>query len=208
MNEALAGFNVVASSSSATGTLYVVPENTVANLIDIQAASIGSGISVGADLDTTISITSNPSMLPGTKFAVYAVDGDGLISQLSSTAFTVDYSNTDSISIGSSVVATVPTLGGKHVFKVDLTAGQKYTFVTSNSEALGGIGDPTLRLWLHDGMKFNEVKYDDDSGIGNNRREAKIELLSTESQTGTYYIMVEAYNDNSIGTTTVTLTTP
>lgn len=206
MNEALAGFSVVASSSSDNGTLYVVPEDTAADLDAIESVKIGSNNSAGAGVDTTIVISPNPSMSPETKFAVYAVDENGIVSEISDTAFTVDYSNTDSIVIGSSVVANVPSLGGKHVFSVNLTAGQQYTFTTSNSHNSGGIEDPTLKLWLHDGEKFILVDSDDDSAGGVNNLEAQIILPANQSQTATYYIMVEAFADGSIGTTTVSLT--
>lgn len=200
MNEALAGFNVVAQSNE-DGSIYVVPAGTNANLTDIQAAAIGSTNLAVAGLDVTISVDKNPSMAAGSNFAGYAVDEAGNISTISSTAFSVDYTDTDSITInGSSVAASVSTPGGKHVFSVDLTSGQQYTFETNN-----GTNDPTLRLYKHDGLKFIEVTYDDDSS-SNGSLDAKI--VFSADQTTTYYIMVEEYNSSGTGTCDLTLTTP
>ena len=92
--ERSAGFNVVAQSSEASGRLYVVPSSTANNLAAITAASIGSAVSAGANVNTTISISANNAgVTDGTSYKIYAIDGAGNISLMSDTAFTADISS-------------------------------------------------------------------------------------------------------------------
>lgn len=87
--EKAAGFNVVAISSEATGTLYVVPSGTGNTIGAITGAAIGSAASAGAATNTTIGISpNNIGVTNGTAFSVYAVDAAGNISAISGVAFT------------------------------------------------------------------------------------------------------------------------
>ncbi len=87
--EKAAGFNVVAISSEATGTLYVVPSGTGNTIGAITGAAIGSAASAGAATNTTIAILpNNIGVTNGTEYKVYAVDVAGNISAISGVAFT------------------------------------------------------------------------------------------------------------------------
>lgn len=89
--EKASGFNVVAQSSEATGTLYVVPSGTANNIPAITAAAIGSAASAGANTDTTIAISANNvGVINGISYEVYAVDAAGNISEISGVAFTAE----------------------------------------------------------------------------------------------------------------------
>ena len=129
------GFNVVAQSSEATGTLYVVPSGTANNIGAITGAAIGSATSAGANTNTPIAISAgNAGVTNGTVYKVYAVDAVGNISVISGVAFTADLS--------SSTVSSVSSTTENGSYK----AGSNIVISITFSENITVTGTPTLTL--------------------------------------------------------------
>ncbi len=129
--EKAAGFNVVAQSSEATGTLYVVPSGTSGNIGGITGATIGSAASAGASTDTTLAIPAgNAGVTNGTAYKVYAVDAAGNISTISGVAFTAD------LAAPTASVTTGTTAGGDAIVNIaEKAAG--FNVVAQSNEATG-----------------------------------------------------------------------
>ena len=88
-------------------------------------------------------------------------------------------STSSTLSIDSSVRGYVNAAGDQDWYRVDLVAGQQYTFAL-NGFGTGAIADPYLRLFSASGI---EIAHDDDSGpLGGAR------LTFTASASGTYYV--------------------
>jgi hypothetical protein len=135
ITEKAAGFNVVARSSEATGTLYVVPSGTAKNIGAITGAAIGLAALTAANTDKTIAITAGyAGVMDGTSYAVYAVDGAGNISDISATAFTADLTAPTVTSV------TGPANGS-------YKAGQTLSFTVNFNEAVTRtVASPHLHL--------------------------------------------------------------
>lgn len=83
-------------------------------------------------------------------------------------------------------------------YAIRMTAGEVYTFETSN--AVGGGGDTYLYL-LNAGLSV--VASDDDSGAGLHSR-----LRYVPSSSGTFYLRLRAYSRGASGTCTLTVSGP
>lgn len=100
-----------------------------------------------------------------------------------------DASTTGTIALGGSLNGTVDYLGDQDWFRVDLTAGTRYSFTTNPTG--NGDFDTFLRLFDANG---NQVAFNDDGGA------ALFSTLNfTATASGTYFISVGAWNDSETG---------
>jgi serralysin len=98
---------------------------------------------------------------------------------------------TATVTVGGTATGVVNTLGDHDWFSVQLVAGQTYEFTLNG----GGSGyDPYLRFRDANGTLLRE---NDDSNGLNSR------IVFTATTTGTYYLDVGAYNENSSGSYTI-----
>ena len=99
-----------------------------------------------------------------------------------------DTSTTATVAVNGSATGTLEVLGDQDWFKVDLVAGQRYTFALDGSGA-NPLLDPLVRLLDQTGA---ELAMNDDGGPGRNA------LLSfTVQTTGTYFISAQAWGGAS-----------
>lgn len=98
----------------------------------------------------------------------------------------VDLSTQKVLSFGSSVSDEISTFGETDSYKVDLLAGNNYTF----SVGLGGLYDSTLTLYDASGtlVAFN----DDANGLAS-------VISFTPNLAGSYFLEVSAYGNNYVG---------
>ncbi|MEO1797495.1 MAG: M10 family metallopeptidase C-terminal domain-containing protein, partial [Pseudomonadota bacterium] len=82
---------------------------------------------------------------------------------------------------------------------ITLTAGNEYTFDALGTASFGGGTLSDTDLYLYD-SSGNQLAYDDLSGDG-----FDAQLTWTASYTGTYYIAVDSYFTNNVGTYTLTV---
>ena len=109
--------------------------------------------------------------------AVYESTGGDTVAGSASTSST--------LAIDTAVRGYVNTAGEQDWYRVDLVAGQQYTFAL-NGFGTGAIADPDLRLFNGAGA---QLAYDDDSGP---LQGAKITF--TASASGTYYVSAGGFN--------------
>ncbi|MDJ0820525.1 MAG: M10 family metallopeptidase C-terminal domain-containing protein, partial [Paracoccaceae bacterium] len=107
-------------------------------------------------------------------------------------------STTYTMSPGDTFDGTLTSAGDRDWVAISLTAGDTYTIALDGVTLL----DPYLRLYDSTGTL---VAFNDDSNPGVTLNS---ELQFTASTTGTYYISAGAFNDNSIGTYTISVNTP
>ena len=94
------------------------------------------------------------------------------------------------VGIGSMAIGNITSSGSANYFKVQLVAGQQYTFQT----ALGTLYDSVLTLLGSDGRTL--LAQNDDMAAGT--RASKITWQATAS--GTYYLVVSSYPGSPVGT--------
>ena len=98
-------------------------------------------------------------------------------------------STTATLAIGGSVDSMLDTVGDRDWFRVELVAGQRYTFSIGPTGA-GDIEDSYLRLYNSAGTL---IALNDDAGSLYSR------LSFTATTSGTYYVGVGAYDDAEAG---------
>jgi serralysin len=114
---------------------------------------------------------------PGSGGAAYESTSTDTVAGSTSTSST--------LAIDSSVRGYVNTASDQDWYRVDLVAGQQYTFAL-NGFGTGAIADPYLRLFNGSG---SQLAFDDDSGpLGGAR------LSFTATATGTYYVSAGGFN--------------
>jgi serralysin len=134
-------------------------------------AAGGTGCADAAPTNDGASGGTTDAPQPGSGGAAYESAGADTVAGSASTSST--------LSIDSSVRGYVNAAGDQDWYRVDLVAGQQYTFAL-NGFGTGAIADPYLRLFNASGV---EVAHDDDSGpLGGAR------LTVTASASGTYYV--------------------
>ena len=93
---------------------------------------------------------------------------------------------------GQSAQGQLAVAGDRDWYRIDLVAGQTYTFgMTATGDAASQVRDTYLRLRDSAGM---QIAFDDDSGDGLNSS-----ITFTAITSGTYYLDAGAYNDVSAG---------
>lgn len=113
-------------------------------------------------------------------------DNGGVSHESTSTDTVAGSTSTSStLSNDTAVRGYVNASGDQDWYRVDLVAGQQYTFAL-NGFGTGAIQDPYLRLFNASGM---QVAFDDDSGPLAGAR-----LTFTASATGAYYVSAGGYN--------------
>jgi methionine-rich copper-binding protein CopC len=99
-------------------------------------------------------------------------------------------STTGLVSVGAAATSgSIEVAGDQDLFRVNLNAGQTYTFALSRTA--GGLTDPVLALF---NASLNQIALDDDGGDGGNAR-----LGFTASTTGVYYLGVFDYSNGTGG---------
>ena len=89
---------------------------------------------------------------------------------------------------GQSAQGQLAVAGDRDWYRIDLVAGQTYTFgMTATGDAASQVRDTYLRLRDSAGM---QIAFDDDSGDGLNSS-----ITFTAITSGTYYLDAGAYND-------------
>jgi len=100
-------------------------------------------------------------------------------------------STTYTLAIGQTAQGSISTLGDHDWFRVDLVAGQTYTFALVGTGS-SGVRDPLLSLRGPDGTT---IVASNDDGLPNNNSV----FTYTATVTGTYYIDVGAFNNGGAG---------
>jgi subtilisin family serine protease len=165
----------------------------------IGAASSISGGQAAISLNTA-------SLAPGAyRLFARALDTDGQWSSAVSGLLTVtapavngtggtSVAKAVAVAIGGSAQGDIATSGQTNYFKVQLAAGQKYTFQT----VLGSLYDSVLTLLGTNGQTV--IAQND--GMGPTNRAARIAWRATAS--GTYYLAVSSWPGAPLGTFTLT----
>lgn len=94
---------------------------------------------------------------------------------------------------GSATAGVIETGGDNDLFRVQLTAGQAYSFTLERAPS--GLGDPYLTLWS---AALARIAEDDDSGGAGNAR-----IGFTPATSGTYYLGVSDYLSTGTGAYTL-----
>lgn len=103
-----------------------------------------------------------------------------------------DRTTTASITIGGTLTDSLEVIGDRDWVRLDLTAGQQIRINLLTYGSTGGLSDPYLRLWDPSGTTL--LGENDDSGGGLNSS-----LVFTATESGTYYVDVGAWNNESAG---------
>jgi serralysin len=103
-----------------------------------------------------------------------------------------DTSSTVTLTLGSMTTGTIETIGDHDWFRVNLVAGQSYSFTTSSTGA-GGVTDTFLNLRDAAG---NIIATNDDIGGSN----FYSQIIFTATATTHYFIDVGTFNDSETGT--------
>jgi subtilisin family serine protease len=196
-----ASVSLVAQGVSATG-------GTIAG-VSFYLDSNGNGQwnSTDALLGSTVTIsggraatTWNTGSLAAGTYRVFAraIDSNGHWSTAVATTLTITAKPTGGaglssavpVSIGSMAIGNIARSGAANYFKVQLVAGQQYTFQT----ALGTLYDSVLTLLGSDGRTV--LAQNDDMAAGT--RASKITWQAAVS--GTYYLVVSSYPGSPVGT--------
>jgi hypothetical protein len=160
--DVLLGSTVTVSGGRATTTWNT--GSLAAGTYRVFARAIDSKGNWSTAVTTTLTITAKPASGPGIASAV-------------------------PVSIGSMAVGNITSSGGANYFKVQLIAGQQYTFQT----ALGTLSDSVLALLGSDGRTV--LATNDDMSAGS--RASKITWAAATS--GTYYLVVSSYPGSPVG---------
>ena len=102
------------------------------------------------------------------------------------TDIPAETSTTASIAVGGSVDGTLEVGGDHDWYRIDLQAGQTYTFYLTGSGATP-VEDTYIKLYDPTGTQM--LAYNDDSGTGRNSK-----LVFTATTNGTYYIDAGAWD--------------
>ena len=140
----------------------------------VDAASAGD--SANNNSDNNNSASTNAAQ-PGSGGATYEATGSDTVAGSTSTSST--------LAIDTAVRGYVNATGDQDWYRVDLVAGQQYTFAL-NGFGTGAIADPELRLFNGAGA---QLAYDDDSGpLGGAK------LSFTASASGSYYVSAGGFS--------------
>ena len=121
----------------------------------------------------------------GTTSAPQPAGGEAISEATGADTVAGSASTSATLAIDTSVRGYVNAAGDQDWYRVDLVAGQQYTFAL-NGFGKGAIQDGDLRLFNAAGT---QIAYDDDSGPLQGAR-----LTFTASASGTYYISAGGYN--------------
>lgn len=133
--EKAAGFNVVAQSNEATGTLYVVdvttnPTNTYSNIgtngfatATVSAANTNINVAVSA---------ANANIITGSTYKVYTMDAAGNLSAASTGSFTTDLVAPTITSITSTTTDGLYGIGSDINFTINLDEAATFTANSGN----------------------------------------------------------------------------
>lgn len=107
--------------------------------------------------------------------------------------FSADRTTEGRVAAGESQAGVIEVSQDADWFKIDLTAGQVYTFDLKGDQGKGGLADPYLTLYDADDLAFG-VASDDDGGGG---LDAQIVFLAQKS--GSYFLEASTF-DGRVGT--------
>jgi hypothetical protein len=152
----------------------------------ILCVSAGKNAGSPECIDVGDQSTGNDTTNPN---AAQPPGNDGTASETSGPdAIAGSTSTTSTLSIDGSARGFVNTSGDQDWYRVNLVAGQQYTFA-ANGFGKGAIQDPVLRLLDASG---NLIVSDDDGGPL-----AGAKLTYTATATGTYYVAAAGYSTNT-----------
>ncbi|HPP40622.1 MAG TPA: chitobiase/beta-hexosaminidase C-terminal domain-containing protein, partial [Candidatus Kapabacteria bacterium] len=133
--EKAAGFNVVAQSNEATGTLYVVdvttnPTNTYSN---IGTNGFATATVTAANTNTNVAVSANNSnIITGSTYKVYTMDAAGNLSAASTGSFTTDLVAPTITSITSTTADGLYGIGSDINFTMNLDEAAIFTANSGN----------------------------------------------------------------------------
>jgi serralysin len=152
----------------------------------ILCVSAGKNAGSPECIDVGDQSTGNDTTNPN---AAQPPGNDGTASETSGPdAIAGSTSTTSTLSIDGSARGFINTSGDQDWYRVNLVAGQQYTFA-ANGFGKGAIQDPVLRLLDASG---NLIVSDDDGGPL-----AGAKLTYTATATGTYYVAAAGYSTNT-----------
>ncbi len=202
VNGGSVSFNVSTASGTATSgadftavTKTVTFGNTASVTVDIPIIN-------DAAVESNESFTVNITNIQGAQAAGGGTSMSSTVTIIDNDAAGDDYGNTTATAGVASVGTThgeLETNGDSDWLKIDVQAGNTYTFdVRGNSSSGGTLNDPSLVLRDATGA---EVDSDDDSGSG---LDSSLKFIALENKT--YYLDIQSYNNSFSGTYSVDIT--
>jgi serralysin len=147
------------------------------------------GKNAGGPECVDISNVSSGNNDGGNANAAQPTSGDGIASEVSASDSVAGSTSTSAtLSVDTAVRGFVNTSGDTDWYRVNLVAGQQYTFA-ANGFGQGAIQDPTLQIYNASGTSLGTLYYDDDSGPL-----AGALLTFTATATGVYYVSAAGYS--------------
>ena len=171
-------------SPSGVGTL----QDPWLGLYNASGVFVNSNDDGGADLESSLDFTPTQAGYYYLSAESYGLTGIGTyVLSASGAGASDDYSgdrNTSGVvAVGGSAAGVINFSGDRDWFKVQLVAGQDYSFLLNGS----GLSDPYLELYGSTGASV--LAADDDSGTGTNSL-----LGFTAFSSGTHYLSVRGYS--------------
>ncbi len=172
------------ASSSGVGTL----SDPWLGLYDPTGIFVTSDDDGGTDLEGSLNFTPTQTGYYYLSAESYGLTGTGTyILSASGDGASDDYSGgrttSGVVAVGGSATGVINFSGDRDWFKVQLVAGQDYSFLLNGS----GLSDPYLELYGPTGASV--LAADDDTGAGNNSL-----LEFTAFSSGTYYLSARGYS--------------